>query len=357
MTLRHYNNTSPAQVLAQEIDKDDTVLTVNSTAGYPPVPFTIGIERGTAREEVCLVTDKDETSFTVQRGFDGTMALPHDIGSLIEHTVVAIDYRESVISPATQAERDALSGEHVWDGKVLFNTDSKRLEVKQAGGWDQILPTGAVVPFGGSTVPAGFLLCNGQAVSRETYAGLFTVIGTTYGAGDGSTTFEVPDLRQRFPLGKSTSGTGSVLGEAGGAIDHTHTQPTHTHSGPSHTHSNPNTSSAGSHAHSQGNTGSGGSHSHGAGTMATGGSNNNGTVSSSGGSVRPLANHTHNITGTTTSAGSHSHSNPNTASGGSHSHTQGSTGASGTGQTGASGGDTTGSANPPYLTVNYLIRV
>lgn len=57
-------------------------------------------------------------------------------------------------------------------------------------------PIGAILPFGGSTVPNGFLLCNGAAVSRTTYVELFEVIGTSFGAGDGSTTFNIPDLRE-----------------------------------------------------------------------------------------------------------------------------------------------------------------
>jgi microcystin-dependent protein len=63
------------------------------------------------------------------------------------------------------------------------------------------VPTGAVVPFGGSAVPTGWLECNGQAVSRTTYAALFTAIGTTAGVGNGTTTFNVPDLRGEFVRG------------------------------------------------------------------------------------------------------------------------------------------------------------
>ena len=70
--------------------------------------------------------------------------------------------------------------------------------------------TGEVVPFAGSTAPAGALFCYGQTVSRTTYAGLFAVIGTTYGVGDGSTTFNLPDLRGRVAAGKSDMG-GSML--------------------------------------------------------------------------------------------------------------------------------------------------
>ena len=61
--------------------------------------------------------------------------------------------------------------------------------------------TGTVVPLGGTTVPTGWLECDGSAVSRTTYADLFTAIGTTHGAGDGSTTFNVPDLRGEFIRG------------------------------------------------------------------------------------------------------------------------------------------------------------
>lgn len=73
-----------------------------------------------------------------------------------------------------------------------------------------------------NTAPLGYLICDGSAVSRSTYSDLFAIIGTTYGSGNGSTTFNLPDLRQRFPLGKSASGTGNTLAGTGGAIDHVH---------------------------------------------------------------------------------------------------------------------------------------
>lgn len=92
-----------------------------------------------------------------------------------------------------------------------------------------LVPAGGIQIFGGSTAPDGFLLCDGTAVSRTTYADLFTVLGTSYGVGDGSTTFNLPNLQQRFPMGKASSGTGSTLGGTGGAIDHTHTVPAHYH--------------------------------------------------------------------------------------------------------------------------------
>lgn len=150
--------------------------------------------------------------------------------------------------------------------------------------------TGVVQLFAGSTAPNGWLICNGQAVSRTTYAALYAVIGTTYGAGDGSTTFNVPNLVNRTVRGSNS------LGKTGGADTVTLTtsqMPAHTHgagsysaaSNGAHTHTvvrgvyyagstaglqgrsdintsaNQTTSSAGAHTHSvsgtSGSTGSG----------------------------------------------------------------------------------------------------
>jgi microcystin-dependent protein len=81
-------------------------------------------------------------------------------------------------------------------------------------GW----PPGVLVPYAGTTAPQGFLLCQGQAVSRSTYAGLFAVIGTLHGTGDGSTTFNVPDLRGRVAFGYDGSQTEfNLVGKKGGA--------------------------------------------------------------------------------------------------------------------------------------------
>jgi microcystin-dependent protein len=76
------------------------------------------------------------------------------------------------------------------------------------------IPTATIVPWSDSSVPTGFLECNGAAVSRSTYAALFAIVGTTYGAGDGSSTFNVPDFQDNVPVGKS--GT-KALASTGGA--------------------------------------------------------------------------------------------------------------------------------------------
>ena len=76
------------------------------------------------------------------------------------------------------------------------------------------IPTATIVPWTSASVPSGFLECNGADVSRSTYADLFAIIGTTYGTGDGSSTFGLPDLQDNVPVGKSNNKT---LASTGGA--------------------------------------------------------------------------------------------------------------------------------------------
>ena len=76
------------------------------------------------------------------------------------------------------------------------------------------IPTATIVPWSSASVPSGFLECNGQAVSRSTYAALFAIVSTTYGVGDGSSTFNVPDLQDNVAVGKSNN---KALASTGGA--------------------------------------------------------------------------------------------------------------------------------------------
>jgi len=94
-------------------------------------------------------------------------------------------------------------------------------------------PPGSVMPFAGSVAPSGWLLCNGAAVSRTTYSNLFAVIGTTYGSGDGITTFNLPDYRGQTLVGTDASQVEfNVIGKTGGEKTHTLTiseMPSHHH--------------------------------------------------------------------------------------------------------------------------------
>lgn len=118
---------------------------------------------------------------------------------------------------------------------------------------DQSIPIGSVTAYTGASAPTGWLVCDGSAISRTTYAGLFAVCGTTYGAGDGSTTFNVPNMVDRFVKG---AGTGVARGTVGGSNTISSTQmPSHAHTGsisinavPDHVHS-ASAASVGDHQH------------------------------------------------------------------------------------------------------------
>jgi len=96
------------------------------------------------------------------------------------------------------------------------------------------LPIATILPYAGGNVPQGYLLCNGQAVSRTTYSSLFLIIGDAYGPGNGTTTFNVPNLMSRFLAGfENDSVDFDPLGVTGGEIEHTLTvgeMPSHSHS-------------------------------------------------------------------------------------------------------------------------------
>jgi microcystin-dependent protein len=94
-------------------------------------------------------------------------------------------------------------------------------------------PTGVINMWGTGTAPTGWLLCAGAAVSRTTYAALFAVVGTTFGVGDGSTTFNLPNYTNRMPYGTTLAATGGSADAV--VVSHTHTatsvvsDPTHNH--------------------------------------------------------------------------------------------------------------------------------
>jgi microcystin-dependent protein len=208
----------------------------------------------------------------------------------------------------------------------------------------EIMPAGTVTQTARVTAPTGWLLCEGQAVSRTTFARLFDAIGTTYGTGDGSTTFTLPNLRGRVPVGRDTTQTEfDVLGETSGAktVTLNATQiPAHNHTG--------TTSSGGAHTHTfSGTTSNTGSHSH---TQrftlnAAAGSNMGGMASA--GSAQSPGLTSQQVT---LDAGSHEHTYSGTTSGASanHSHTF---------TTANAGGGLAHNNLQPYIVLNYMIKV
>ncbi len=109
-----------------------------------------------------------------------------------------------------------------------FTTDEKAhksnlaaLESFGQSVYGQLVPVGSILAYGGSTAPPGWVLCDGAAISRSTYYTLFLIIGTQFGAGDGSTTFNVPNLKgasallMRAPAGGGALGSTLVINSGG----------------------------------------------------------------------------------------------------------------------------------------------
>lgn len=186
-----------------------------------------------------------------------------------------------------------------------------------AGGWLLLNPSppiawpvGSVLDYAGASAPTGWLFCYGQAISRTTYAALFAILSTTYGAGDGSTTFNLPDLRGRVVAGKDDMGgssanrltnqsgglNGDVLGASGGAETHQLTSgemAAHTHSAGTLA-----TASSGAHTHDVTFNQSDAN-----GNAALGGTSSAANETRSG-AAQSAGAHTHTIAGSTGSIGS-----------------------------------------------------
>lgn len=272
------------------LESSGTANSITLTANSAITTYTNGLRftfRAGATNNGAATLNVNNLGAKAIRKQVGSEDVPLDGGEIVEGCVYEVIYSSGI---------DSGSG-----GWQLINPPS-------VNHLDIYVPVSAVLPYAGTLAPDGYLFCYGQAVSRTTYADLFAAIGTTYGNGNGSTTFNLPDLRGRVVAGKDNMGgtsanrltgqsggvNGDNLGATGGAETHTLT-----------------TAQLASHFHGAGTltAASAGAHTHtvvafygeGSGPQIgggiSGGSNSTRTTSSAGA-------HTHTITGSTANAGS-----------------------------------------------------
>lgn len=194
------------------------------------------------------------------------------------------------------------------------------------------MPVGSILVYAGSIAPSGWLLCDGSTISRIDYSELFNIIGVTYGAGNGSTTFNLPNLQDRMPVGKGSINT--AIGSTGGQDSVTLT----TGQLPSHNHS-ASSADAGSHSHTATDSG----HSHNFSDAYFAENRGLGTNAFGLGAASDNDNDYYNRSGTTATG----NANISITSAGTHNHTI--------------TVDNTGSNNPidirnKFIVMNYIIR-
>jgi len=305
-------------------------------------------------------------------GTDGTTINRLGVGTnthvLQADSTAANGFKWGQVATAGIAD-SAVTSAKIADGTIVLGDLAAALQAF-------LVPTGSINAWSTNTAPTGWQLCDGTAVSRTTYAALFAVIGETYGAGDGTTTFNLPNLKGRAIVGRDSAQTEfDTLAETGGAKTHTLTSaeiPVHLHTISAYSHASTSTADlAHTHTFSGSVTGSGtgisastdtvGDHVH---TRAYGSVNRQATgtattVPVNGGGVPNhdsggAGSHSHAVS---ISDPGHGHTYSGTTSGmsanGTHSHTIAQHDAKDTGQTGGGGAHNN---LQPYIVLNYIIK-
>jgi microcystin-dependent protein len=241
------------------------------------------------------------------------------------------------------------------EGTLYYNSFTNEMKVKGPSSWSVLgeattteMPTGSVITWVGSpsSPPTGWLLCDGAAVSRSTYADLFAITSTYFGVGDGATTFNLPDFRGLSLVGAVSANVGVAVGNTAGgkvwtygtadpftALSHSSDNGSHTHtftddSQGGHTHATNHTTTA---TYSSQTAASGHTHTYVAATVSNGHTHDVGNLAASSGTIsvsttsatEPAAatSHTHTV-GISSSANSHTHTvTESVTTSGGHSHT------------------------------------
>jgi microcystin-dependent protein len=160
------------------------------------------------KQDLVIRTAAGGAGTLLVEGTDYTLSIESE--ELSDRVTAAVGSARNVFHMVTISNATYQTGNLYFSGKYIADSNCA----------DDTVPTGAILPYGGTIAPAGWLLCDGTPVSRWTYRRLFAVIGTAFGVGDGSTTFNVPNMKGVSPTGVGAQDvdgrtkTGPALGEA-----------------------------------------------------------------------------------------------------------------------------------------------
>lgn len=244
---RNYSSIASEKALAGNVSNIATQITLDNVTNLPSPPYTLVLNPDTAIEEIVTV-DADQSGVSaptlkVTRAQDGTTAQVHTAGQIVKHMITGRDLQEAqnhidatAVHGATGAvvgttNTQTLTNKTLTSPKINENValTATSTELNYVDGVTSAIqtqinniasvPTGVINPWAGvaGSPPTGWLLCDGTAVSRSTYSTLFGIVGTFYGVGDNSTTFNLPNLKGKVPVGlDSTQTEFDTRGETGG---------------------------------------------------------------------------------------------------------------------------------------------
>jgi microcystin-dependent protein len=215
--LQNLNTASYSHLTATQLtdltDGGVTTLHSHSSSGGGAVPNVISAPTTISAETSYLVMD--HLTINDDLTVDGYLGVT-DLGEAYGGTVTTL----------------SIATANGFSGTVANATTAPEITLSYSG---STFPAGIMFPYGGASAPSGWLLCDGSAVSRATYSDLFTAISTTFGVGDGTTTFNLPDTARKVLVGAGGTGTATLantVGATGGAETHTLTTAelsTHSH--------------------------------------------------------------------------------------------------------------------------------
>lgn len=199
-------------------DKDQ--VRAYMASGLPGISPTIETSKTGDTATITITDVNGEHEVELEDGFSPTIT-PSKTGGVTTITIVDDEGTKT----ATINDGIDLTGGVPTNGVIGFDGNAEDIPNGYEVASFIETPIGSISLFAGSTAPSGYLICDGSAVSRTTYSGLFDVISTTYGTGDGSTTFNLPNLKGKVPVGLDSNDTAfDNLGETGGEKTHTLTK-------------------------------------------------------------------------------------------------------------------------------------